>query len=154
MQEVKIICDGASSLKNGRRRAACAAIIFDNEADFKILTMPLGEITNNQAEIVACCVALESLKTPSNVKVLSDSQYVVETMNGKFRQTSNLEFWRRLNRASAPHKVKWCWIRRCSDPLQKIADYLARKTAEMQQTPSDALTKAREKILQIINEKN
>lgn len=52
-----------------------------------------GAVINQKAEISACAVGLESLKKPCEVKIFSDSKYVVETMLGTNRMKYNREFW-------------------------------------------------------------
>mgnify|MGYP003296415683 CR=1 FL=1 len=83
-----------------------------------------------QAEIAAAAVGLESLRQPCQVSVFTDSRYVVETMNGRFRRKTNLPWWERLDRAAGPHKVHWEWTRGHDGHLvQEAADKAARKIA-------------------------
>ena len=90
----------------------------------------LGRATNQQAEIVAAAVGLEALREPCNVKVFTDSRYVVETMSGRFRRKTNLPWWERLDRAASPHKVDWEWTRgHVGHLLQEAADNAARRIA-------------------------
>jgi ribonuclease HI len=85
-KQVTIFCDGSSL---GKRAVG----------EF------LGRATNQQAEIAAAAVGLESLRQPCQVNLFTDSRYVVETMNGRFRRKTNLPWWERLDRAAGPHKV-------------------------------------------------
>jgi ribonuclease HI len=90
----------------------------------------LGRATNQQAEIVAAAVGLEALREPCDVKLFTDSRYVVETMNGRFRRKSNLPSWERLDRAASKHKVHWEWTRgHVGHVLQEAADNAARRIA-------------------------
>jgi hypothetical protein len=90
----------------------------------------LGALTNQKAEILACAVGLESLKKPCEVKIFSDSKYVVETMLGINRMKSNREFWERLIQACLTHKIAWNWMRGHSgNPFQETADRLSRAAA-------------------------
>jgi ribonuclease HI len=51
-------------------------------------------------------------------------------MNGRFRRKTNLPWWERLDRASAPHKVRWEWTRgHVGHLLQEAADKAARSIA-------------------------
>lgn len=131
MKKVMIHCDG-SSLGNGRKspRAAAAAILEFNGHQ-KILGEYAGSSTNQQAEIIAACIGLEALKEPCRVEVVSDSQYVVKTMNGLFKRKTNLDFWNRLDAASRPHQIKWTWTRgHAGHPIQEKCDKAARAIAE------------------------
>ncbi len=157
MKKVIIFCDGSSQLMsdNCRKSAAAAILIYQNSTAnrFEILTEPLASATNNQAEIVAACIGLENLKQPSNVEVFSDSRYLIETMKGSFKKHTNKDWWKRLEQSVSIHNITWHWIRgHNKHPLQEIADYLARKTAELQQTPNSILQKAQEKISKLIHE--
>jgi len=58
------------------------------------------------------------------VHLFTDSRYVVETMSGRFRRKANHEWWERLDKAAARHKVKWEWTRDmtatwCRKPLTR-----------------------------------
>lgn len=116
MKHVTIVCDG-SALGNGQKaaRAGAAAILAFEDASGRTHRRAVGEYlgegTNNQAEIVAACIALEALKEPCTVRVITDSKYVVETLKGNFRRKMNHDFWARLDRAVKPHRVTWEWTR-------------------------------------------
>ena len=82
MKQVTIVCDG-SSLGNGKgitRAAAVAVLGF--KGYWKAVGEYLGNATNQQAEIAAAAVGLESLSEVCTVTLMSDSKYVVETMGG------------------------------------------------------------------------
>ena len=90
----------------------------------------LGRATNQQAEIVAAALGLEALREPCDVKVFTDSRYVVETMSGRFRRKANLPWWERLDRAAGRHKIHWEWTRgHDGHLLQETADNAARRIA-------------------------
>ncbi len=56
------------------------------------------ESTNQRAELLAAIHALEALKKPCGVKIMSDSQYLIGTMNSGWAKRSNLDLWERLER--------------------------------------------------------
>jgi ribonuclease HI len=130
--KVLIYADG-SCLKNGSREAQAGAgvvLMTEDRQRIKLKASYLGALTNQKAEILACAVGLESLKRPSEVKIFSDSKYVVETMLGTNRMKSNREFWERLIKACLTHKIEWTWIRGHSgNPFQETADRLSRAAA-------------------------
>jgi ribonuclease HI len=132
MKEVLIICDG-SSLDNGKGdlQAAAACALLGWRGNWKAVGEFLGAASNQQAEIAAAAVALESLREACSVKILSDSRYVVETMNGKFRRKANLDWWARLDKAAQKgHKIEWQWVKgHAGNVLQEIVDRTARKIA-------------------------
>jgi len=97
------------------------------------------ETTNNRMEMMAAICGLESLKTPCEVVLTTDSQYVMkgatEWMAGWKRKgwmtaakkpVKNVDLWQRLESALKPHKVKWCWVRgHTGHPENERADALA-----------------------------
>lgn len=132
MKSVTIVCDG-SSLGNGRgvtRAAAVAVLGF--KGLWKAVGEYLGNATNQQAEIAAAAIGLESLREPCKVRLISDSRYVVETMSGNFRKKTNHEWWQRIEKASSPHQVKWEWTRgHDGHEIQEVADSMARAMATL-----------------------
>lgn len=130
MKEILIVCDG-SSLGNGRGNPQAAAVaLLGWQGNWKAVGEFLGNATNQQAEIAAAAIALESLREPCSVKVLSDSRYVVETMSGRFRRKTNHDWWTRLDAAAKSHKIAWQWVKgHAGDTLQEAVDTAARKIA-------------------------
>lgn len=130
--KVLIYADG-SCLKNGSEFAQAGAgvvLMTEDRRRIKLKASYLGALTNQKAEILACAVALESLKQPCEVQIYSDSKYVVETMLGTNRMKSNREFWERLVNACLTHKIEWNWIRgHNGDAFQETADRLSRAAA-------------------------
>ena len=135
MKKVTITCDG-SSLGNGYAGARAGAVAIlncdgdDGQPHHRVVGEYLGCATNNQAEIVAAAIGLEALKYPCQVEVITDSRYVVETLNGRYRQKKNHEYWRRLEQAAKPHTVKWSWTRgHAGHPIQELCDIAAKSIA-------------------------
>ena len=130
MKNVTIVCDG-SSLGNGRGATRAAAVaILEYLGKRKICGEYLGNCTNQQAEIVAACLGLETLKEACQVKLISDSQYVIRTMKGEFKRKTNHAFWERLDAAKKLHQVTWEWTRgHAGHPVQEICDEAARTIA-------------------------
>jgi ribonuclease HI len=130
LEQVAIFCDG-SSLGNGQEASRAAAVaLLGYEGHWRAFGEYLGKATNQQAEIAAAAVGLERLKRPCQVHVFTDSKYVVETMNGRFRRKANLPWWERLDRAAKSHKVRWELTRGHAGHLvQEAADNAARRIA-------------------------
>lgn len=130
--EVLIYADG-SCLRNGSDQAQAGAgvvLISEDHRRIKLKAVFLGALTNQKAEILACAIALESLKRACRVRVYSDSKYVVETMLGKNRMKTNREYWNRLVEASMTHEIEWNWVRgHAGNPHQETADRLSRAAA-------------------------
>lgn len=130
LKQVAIFCDG-SSLGNGQSASRAAAVaLLGYKGHWRAVGEFLGTATNQQAEIAAAAVGLESLKQPCQVKIFTDSRYVVETMCGRFRRKANLTWWERLDRAAAAHRIAWEWTRgHAGHLLQEAADSAARRIA-------------------------
>jgi len=143
LKEVLIYCDG-SSLGNGREgpRAASVALLGFRGV-WRAFGEYLGEATNQQAEVAAAALGLEQLREPCRVTVMSDSRYVVETMSGRFRRKSNHDWWARLDKASAQHRIKWQWLKgHAGHVAQEAVDKAARRIAAAGHADEAALSEA------------
>ena len=131
---VRIYAD-ASCVKNGsiEASAGCGAVLLDeNRLELKLVAKHLGRTTNQQAEILACAVALEELRRCCRVEIVSDSRYVIDTMTGRNRMRTNRPFWTRLIEACYGHHISWRWVKGHSGvPFQEVADRLARAAAKV-----------------------
>ena len=130
LKQVTIFCDG-SSRGNGQETSSAAGVaLLGYKGFWRAVGEYLGRATNQQAEIAAAAVGLEALREPCQVKVFTDSRYVVETMCGRFRRKTNLPWWERLDRAASKHTVHWEWTRgHAGDLLQEAVDKAARRIA-------------------------
>src|SRR5579885_616620 len=96
--------------------------------------------TNNRMELMAAIAALEALTRPCRVRLHTDSEYL---RNGITRwiadwkargwrtadkkPVKNVDLWRRLEEAMAPHDVHFVWVRgHAGHPENERADALAR----------------------------
>ncbi len=100
--------------------------------------------TNNRMELLAAITALESLTSPCNVILSTDSQYVRQGImswihNWKKRgwKTSdkkpvkNVDLWLRLDEAITRHTIDWRWVKGHSGHEEnERCDQLARAAAE------------------------
>lgn len=147
LKQVAIFCDG-SSLGNGQNASRAAAVaLLGYKGHWRAVGEYLGTATNQQAEIAAAAVGLESLTQPCQVNVFTDSRYVVETMNGRFRKKANLPWWERLDRAASAHKVRWEWTRgHAGHILQEAADNAARRIAAAGHVEESILRDAVDKV--------
>lgn len=129
-KQVAIFCDG-SSLGNGQMATRAAAVaLLGYKGIWRAVGQYLGAATNQQAEIAAAALGLESLREPCQVRLFTDSRYVVETMNGRFRRKTNHEWWQRLDKATQIHTVHWEWTEgHAGHLLQEAADRAARRIA-------------------------
>jgi ribonuclease HI len=143
MKNVTIVCDG-SSLGNGSGAARAAAVaVLGYRGYWRAVGEYLGNATNQQAEIAAARIGLESLREPCKVTVMTDSRYVVQTMMGNFRKKANLEWWNKLEKAAQKHDITWEWTKgHAGHEIQEIADKMARMTAALGKVDPVALEEA------------
>ena len=99
-----------------------------------------AETTNNQMELMAAIMALETLERASQVTVVTDSAYVKNGVTGWIhgwkrngwrtsnkKPVKNVELWQRLDAAQARHSVTWEWVKgHAGHPENEKADDLAR----------------------------
>jgi ribonuclease HI len=147
LKEVTIVCDG-SSLGNGQVSTRAAAVaLLGYKGLWRAVGAYLGRATNQQAEVAAAALGLESLTEPCNVHLFTDSRYVVETMSGRFRRKANPDWWARLDKAAVRHKVKWEWTRGHDGNLvQEAADKAARRIAAAGHVDEEILRAAIDRV--------
>ncbi len=146
-KQVTIFCDG-SSLGNGQvsMRAAAFALL-GYQGVWRAVGAYLGNATNQQAEVAAAALGLESLREPCRVHLFTDSRYVVETMCGRFRRKTNHQWWQRLDNAAARHEVKWEWTRgHDGHVIQEAVDRGARKIAAQGSVDEEVLRDAIDRV--------
>jgi ribonuclease HI len=102
------------------------------------------DTTNNRMELMAVIQALEILSRPCNIRLHSDSKYVLHGItewigNWKKRgwKTStnkavkNEDLWRRLDTAIARHQIEWVWVKgHAGEAGNERADSLANQGIE------------------------
>ncbi len=146
-KDVTIVCDG-SSLGNGQAETRAAAVaLLGYRGVWRAVGAYLGIATNQQAEIAAAALGLEALREPCRVRVVTDSRYVVETMSGRFRRKSNLEWWARLDRSARAHSVTWEWAKgHAGHVIQEAADRAARRIAMLGRVDEGVLRDAVDRV--------
>ena len=78
MRDVIIYTDGSCHGNPGP--GGYAAVVIDGDRKREISGGD-WDTTNNRMELTAVIVGLQSLESPSNVTIISDSQYVVRGIN-------------------------------------------------------------------------
>lgn len=99
-----------------------------------------ADTTNNRMELLAAIHALETLERPTEITVVTDSNYVKNGITGWIfgwkkngwknaakKPVKNAELWKRLDAATAQHNVTWEWVKgHAGHPENERADELAR----------------------------
>jgi ribonuclease HI len=100
-----------------------------------------ADTTNNRMELMAAIRALEALKRPSQVRLYTDSIYVmkgitlwIQSWKRKGWRTAdkkpvkNEDLWRRLDELAAKHDIEWHWVKgHAGHPENERADELANR---------------------------
>jgi len=100
-----------------------------------------AETTNNRMELTAAIRALETLNRSCEIKLHTDSKYVLQgitewmanwkkrgwkTSNNK--PVKNEDLWRRLDQAIQRHSIEWIWVKgHAGNDGNERADSLANK---------------------------
>lgn len=118
---VEIFCDGACSGNPGP--GGYGAILRYSGIE-KEVSGAAADTTNNRMEMTAAIEALRLLTRPCQVRITTDSQYVVKGMtewiigwqrkgwkNSKKEPVLNRDLWETLLEQSQKHTIEWKWVR-------------------------------------------
>ncbi|SEV95315.1 ribonuclease HI [Aliiroseovarius sediminilitoris] len=146
MAEFVAYTDGACSGNPGPGGWGALLQAHENGAVIKERELKGGasETTNNQMELMAAIMALETLGKPCAITVITDSAYVKNGVTGWIhgwkrngwrtssrKPVKNVELWQRLDEAQARHQVTWQWVKgHAGHPENERADELARAGME------------------------
>lgn len=124
---VTLYTDGACSGNPGKGGYGAVLVFIDAKGikHEKEFSEGFLNTTNNQMELLAVIVGLEALKKPCNVKIISDSKYVVDSVNKGWlnnwiaknwrksdnKPVPNVELWKRLVNAMKSHNIQFEWIK-------------------------------------------
>lgn len=137
---IKIYTDGACS-NNPGFGSYCAIIIDDNNKE-EVIVGCESFTTNNRMELKAVVEAIKKIKTPSEIKVFTDSQYVVYgfTQGRIFRwvknnwktttkcEVKNRDLWIELLKLYNTHKIDFIWIKgHANDEYNEKCDKIAKE---------------------------
>jgi ribonuclease HI len=88
--------------------------------------------TNNRMELQALIEAVRSVDPRNSIIIRTDSQYVVDAINGRTIVKSNADLWREYDEVRQSRRVKVTWIKgHAGDPYNEAADRLALKQAHL-----------------------
>ena len=142
MKNVTIYTDGSCKMNPGPG-GWCSILVYGNTE--KVLSGGEHETTNNRMELTAVIKALEALREPCDVKLVSDSKYVIDAITlgwaagwrrRGWRKSDNSpalnpDLWERLLELTEIHKLSCEWTRghagheyneRCDGIAQSEAD--------------------------------
>ncbi len=137
LKQITIYTDGACSGNPGP--GGWAAILIFREQKLELAGYE-PHTTNNRMELLAPIMALNRIKEPCEVKVYSDSSYLVNAFRQHWlenwvhrgwlksdkKPVENQDLWKELLRLSSIHKIDWIKVKGHADnPLNNRCDELA-----------------------------
>lgn len=148
-KRVTVYTDGACAGNPGP--GGYAAVLIHAEAR-KELSGGYRLTTNNRMEILAAIRALQALNEPCDVRLYSDSEYLVKAMtlgwaqrwkaNGWMRNSRtpalNPDLWEQLLELCKRHSVEFIWVKgHAGDPENVRCDRLANAALRKGGLPAD-----------------
>jgi ribonuclease HI len=145
MKNVIIYTDGACRGNGKENTIGAFGIVFMYNEVQKEVKQAFRNTTNNIMELSAVIQALSMLKEPCNVKVHSDSAYVINAINQKWinnwqkngwkssnkEPVKNRELWEKLIELIKYHKVEFIKVKGHSDnPYNNRCDKLANEAMD------------------------
>ncbi len=144
---VTIYSDGSSRGNPGPGGYGSVMHYVDPSGKLHVKELSQGFVstTNNRMELLGVIVALEALKRPCEIDVVSDSQYVVNAFNqhwidgwvkrgwknAKKEPVKNVDLWKRLIKAASSHEVSFHWVKgHAGHPENERCDELATAAAD------------------------
>ena len=101
------------------------AVILEN-GEKKQLHGSEENTTNNRMEVTAVLEALRTIPRNADVRIFSDSTYVINTMTKNWKRKKNQDLWTLLDNEVGPRNVEWEWVKGHSgDRFNEEADQLA-----------------------------
>jgi ribonuclease HI len=149
MKKILVYTDGACSGNPGP--GGYGAILRYNGTE-KELSGGCRGTTNNRMEIMGAIAALESLREPCEVTIVTDSQYLVNSIEkrwvfgwkargwrrGKNEPVQNIDLWKRLLPLLELHRVTFQWVRgHAGHPENERCDALAVAASSRKDLPED-----------------
>ncbi len=151
---VDIYTDGACANNPGRGGYGIVMMYKDknNLMHQKEFSKGYKLTTNNRMELTAVIDALNLLKKPCNIKLYSDSKYVVDAINQKWLEgwqnknwklntknpVKNIDLWKKYLIASKDHKIEFIWVKgHASNKYNELCDKLAVKARESNSLSDD-----------------
>lgn len=121
-----VYTDGGCAFNPGGPGGIGAVIIDQSSGEFTEISKGYQATTNNRMEIKAAIEALMMVPDGAEVKLYSDSKYLVNTMQGFWSRGKNLDLWDEIDRVTAGKKVEYSWVRgHNGDPYNEKCDELA-----------------------------
>lgn len=148
MNNYIVYCDGSyqASIEAG----GWSVVILKDNKIIKTLYCGLKHTTNNRMELMGVLEALKYFKTPTKIKIFSDSQYVVNSIinrqvykwfEEKDFSKKNLDLWFEIIDLLEFHSVEFEWVKgHENNKFNNLADMLAVHAAQCLNLKEDGYT--------------
>jgi ribonuclease HI len=120
---------------------------LDENGQRRELSGGFRRTTNNRMELMAVIAGLSELKQPSQVRIVSDSTYVVKSMTlgwarqwrrTGYKKKKNPDLWERLLTLADHHALEFIWVEgHAGHPENERCDQLSVKAAQRRGLPPD-----------------
>ena len=149
MQKVTIYTDGACRGNPGKGGYGCVLLFTDknSETHRKEFSQGYSNTTNNRMELLAVITGVEALKFPCELKIYSDSKYVVDAFNKNWidgwikrnwKKVKNIDLWKRLLADLEKHSYKFIWVEgHAGNKENETCDTLATTAADSENLIED-----------------
>lgn len=148
MKNVNIYTDGACRGNPGPGGYGVILEYVDQKGEKHVKEISEGykNTTNNRMELMAVIKGLEALVKPCNVKIFTDSKYIVNAINlgwldswilnnwkrGKKKEpVKNEDLWKQVVVQTKRHQIEWVWVKgHDGHPQNERCDELATTAAD------------------------
>ncbi len=142
---MKIYTDGACRGNQSDNAAGGYGVLIESGPDRIELAQGYANTTNNRMELRAAVAGLKTLDTPSEVEIITDSQYVSKAFTANWlagwikrgwktsanKPVKNQDLWEELIPLTKKHDVTWTWVKgHDGHPGNERADELACMAAD------------------------
>ncbi|ACK73998.1 ribonuclease H (plasmid) [Gloeothece citriformis PCC 7424] len=135
---ITLYTDGSSLGNPGS--GGWAYVICDHEGQRTANSGAVTDTTNNRMELTAVIEGIKTVKETykdiSDIHVVSDSQYVLKSINGEWKNKKNTDLWDEFNKISQNLNLTTEWVKgHNGHELNELCDRLANSAAkELQKT--------------------
>jgi ribonuclease HI len=147
---ITIYTDGACSGNPGP--GGYGAVLLDTSGRRRELSAGFRNTTNNRMELLGVIAALEALKKPCDVTLVSDSEYVINAITKGWlvnwqkkgwrkadkKPVMNIDLWQRLLPKLDEHTIEFRWVKGHAGNIEnERCDELAVAASQMPNLPQD-----------------
>lgn len=132
MSKTRIYTDGSCRDKIG----GYAFIILKDNLEIS-WSEKVHDTTNNRMELLAVIEALRCLESTEPCDIYSDSQWVINCAQKKWKRNKNLDLWEKYDTLSKKHSINFIWVKGHSgDIYNEKCDKLAFGEVNLKTTES------------------